>query len=527
MKDKKMSENGRNQNRSEYPALQPGKSGIYKRKGLKLGSALLTLVMMLTLLSGTLFAAVWGQSGLNSTNNVVVSYETPVSAQEASLAYRIRVRDEGSYDAISNIVLADGYAYVATGRSLLKISAAGEIAAQAQLTASVHQGTPSIVYADDHIYTFVEADGQGFVEAVNAANMTTAWTSTAIADYQALSAMTISDGMLYIPVSHYDYENWRVQAPGAILALDTRSSDDEPQLKVLFEDTEMSFSGNKVALTEQYVYIGSQEGDLLAINREDGTPEAKAVTGQSIKSAITIAGQFLYFGTESGVGQIEIDENGLFITESLQLLDLGIQSTTTPVVYQDRLYAGTGHFGGGKGMHVIDTKSMEVLFTAETAGYDSWADVDIESAGIQSSPVLTTAYDDGVYLYYTINAVPGSLMTLKYESGSLDAEAAEIFVPDEEDQNYTMADIVAGEQGVLYFTNDSGYLFAVGKSEAAEETEETEEADETEQEAIPPTGRLAGTRLVIMSMLTILSLSLAAGLVLSGRKDKHNEQIKK
>ncbi len=521
MKGKKMTENGRRQNQNNRQAPQPGKTGIKGHKRMKLGSALLTVVMLVTLLSGSLFASVWEQHALDHTNNAVVAFETPVSEQASGLIYKTRVKEGDSWDSVSNIILSDGYAYVASGRSLLKISGDGEIAATAELTGTMNE---SIAYADGRIYLYADADGQGFVEAVDVVNMSTVWTSTTIETYQAFSAITISDGMLYVPVSHYDFANWQTQAPGAILRLDTRSKDENPELEVLFEDPEMTFENNAIALNAQYLYIGNKQGDLLAISREHGSVEAKVETGQIIRSAVTTDGQFAYFGTGSGVGSIELDENGLFVEESLRLLDLGVQSTTPPVVYQNTLFAGTGGFQGGKGLHVIDTQSMEVLFTAETAGYDNFADEAIEIAGIQSSPLLTTAYDDAVYLYYAINAVPGSLLMLRYEAGSTDAEAVEIFVPDEADQNYTGSDIVADEQGVLYYTNDAGYLFAVGKVDPAEEaeTQVPEEADENGQETIPPTGRLAGSHVVMIMMLVLLTLSLAVALIFSGKKHHQN-----
>ena len=97
---------------------------------------------------------------------------------------------------------------------------------------------------------------------------------------------------------------------------------------------------------------------------------------------------------------------------------------------------------------IIDLSTMQIVQTAAAP------------ADIKSAPLLSTGHAGEVYAYFTSNANPGALYAVKY--GSDEAEARVVFTPSGDDQNYCMASVIADENGTLYYTNDSGKLFAVG-----------------------------------------------------------------
>jgi outer membrane protein assembly factor BamB len=109
--------------------------------------------------------------------------------------------------------------------------------------------------------------------------------------------------------------------------------------------------------------------------------------------------------------------------------------------------AGKAYIGGGKAdytgvLAVIDIAAMAVQTAVDAP------------APVQASPLVSTAYATP-HVYYTANTMPGALYVY---SG---AAAGTLFTPAAADQNYCMASAVAGSDGTLYYTNDSGKLFAV------------------------------------------------------------------
>ena len=100
----------------------------------------------------------------------------------------------------------------------------------------------------------------------------------------------------------------------------------------------------------------------------------------------------------------------------------------------------------------------------QVPGVDAYTGAPVDSAGIQTAPVLTTAYGDAC-VYFSINAKPGGVYVLRDAAGQTEADMEMIYEPDEADSNSTAAAFAPGDDGTIYYTNDSGLLLAVGKAQ--------------------------------------------------------------
>ncbi len=94
---------------------------------------------------------------------------------------------------------------------------------------------------------------------------------------------------------------------------------------------------------------------------------------------------------------------------------------------------------------------------------------------------------------------------LKDSAGQTSADITTIFMAEEADRNATSAAFVAADDGTIYYTNDTGYLFAVGKAAADEEP-----ADEVIN---PKTGDSSN-----MVVYLAIGFAMLAGLALVLRK---------
>jgi hypothetical protein len=112
--------------------------------------------------------------------------------------------------------------------------------------------------------------------------------------------------------------------------------------------------------------------------------------------------------------------------------------------------------------------------------------------------------DDDVCVYFTINAKPGSLLALSDSPSAVEADIRELFVPEVSDQNSSISPIVVNSAGTIYYTNDSGILFAIGKT------------------AVTPAPETADTGILSYMILLLLSLPVLF-IVIKRRRLSHEK----
>ena len=426
-------------------------------------SAVIVFLFALTMLT-TAVTASWPQFGSDESNNAVTSAQTPAGAQEAELVFKTVIRSAGSWDGISNIVVAGSYLYVAVGDTLFKLDKNGSITADATLAASV-SSSPFIAYGEGMIFAFVSDGINGYIQSVNAASMKIVAVSRPFPGMECFSPITYHEGRVYLAVSGYDYSSWSI-LPGVIIGIDA-SLEDNGSMFIL--DSGLSYYWNGTAVAGSRVIAGSREGVVQVIGSGNGNIIDQIDVGEGIRTSISMSGSTAYFGTgEGSVGRIGLAGDGSMDKGSLKLVSLGSQVTTTPVVYKGRIYAGTGDFIGGTGLYVIDADTMTVSYSVQIPGTDSWSGAAIDTAGIQTSPVLSSAYGSDLYVYFSINAKPGALMVLKDNALQSNGEVTVVFSPDESDSNSAIVPLSAGDDGTVYYINDSGILFAIGKEKTVD-----------------------------------------------------------
>ena len=169
----------------------------------------------------------------------------------------------------------------------------------------------------------------------------------------------------------------------------------------------------------------------------------------------------LYFTTKGGyLYSLKLKSDGTFDKDTLKSVQPGSMSTSTPVVYNGRIYIGVtsgSNFSGTYSISVIDAATMTEIYKAPLKGYP------------QCSVLLSTAYekeDGSVYLYATYNNNPGGITLIRDKKGQTTPDVEEIFTPEKARQQYCITSIICDENGTLYYKNDSACVMAVASSEA-------------------------------------------------------------
>ena len=139
-------------------------------------------------------------------------------------------------------------------------------------------------------------------------------------------------------------------------------------------------------------------------------------------------------------------------------------STSTPVYYKGYAYVGTGTGPGPSGGFAI------VKENAQTGDLTLQRELTMPGS-TQGSPLLSTAREaeGSLYFYECANYKPGGLICIRVNANRPESTtASDVFtIFDAADYpEYCAASPVCGDDGTIYYKNDSGYLFAVAKTQA-------------------------------------------------------------
>jgi outer membrane protein assembly factor BamB len=158
----------------------------------------------------------------------------------------------------------------------------------------------------------------------------------------------------------------------------------------------------------------------------------------------------LYTTTEDGYCiYIGFNQDGTFNTSDAHETYIG-SSTSTPTLYNGKIYLGTGKFSGDGGvLYCLNAEDLTQVWKYTPNG------------GVQASPALSTTYDDGdgeVYIYFTTNILNGTVYCLKDYTGCTEPELQWTYQPPSGKNEYTLHGVSINNRS-LFYGNDAGYVF--------------------------------------------------------------------
>ncbi len=403
--------------------------------------------------------------GYNSADHVTNAKVPTTDAEEKWSP--VSLKDSTDWNTgISDPVLAGDYLFVAVGNKLLKKNVdTGETVegGEAELDASI-DSTSRIVFADGLI--LVPLSG-GRLEAVNAGTMAKVWVTDALpkGDHgtpQSLSSVTVRDGYAYFGTAEAD---WSKTYGGNLICV--RLSDGAVMWNKANE-TESGYYWAGMAFCGEYGVIADDSGTVKTIDVTTGSVVSSLKIADRVRTTVVADGSTAYVVSNDGVlHKLTIGQDGSIVEAGK--VAFGFSSTSTPVLANGKIIVGgtsdESFKGGYQGKYeyhygqiaVIDAETLTVEHAVNKAdgsyirqyGYDAGGDV-------KSCPVVSIQ-DGETYVYFTSNNNPGCVY--RYRVG--DEEAEVLYTPATDAQNYCMASIIVGSDGALYYTNDSGKLFAI------------------------------------------------------------------
>ncbi|PAV14425.1 cell surface protein [Methanosarcina spelaei] len=212
----------------------------------------------------------------------------------------------------------------------------------------------------------------------------------------------------------------------------------------------------------KYLVYPVFEGKLVCLEKDTGTlvDEVDFSKSSDVSFALTDPGMFrssvtyadgaLYTSSERGQEKGYCFKVG-FNSDTGQFLDSGWAasigfSTSTPVVYNGRVYVGHGEHGESGSMFCLNDSDGSVIWETPVSG------------GVKSSPVVSVK-NGKPYIYFTEAIVDGSIYCL-----NPDGTLAWHYNPPA-DAAYTLQGAALSEDKVYYGT-DNGYLYCIGQGAA-------------------------------------------------------------
>lgn len=407
-------------------------------------SFLLCVLLLLSAFSALSFAAVKAESRITFA-------ATPTAS--ASLKFSKRFGAGFMASPTTPVVVGDTL-IVASAKKLYKLDAqTGEEIQSVSLFGSIGFGVVSPLYVDGKI--FVQLDGAK-IQAFDFETMKSLWLYSDPLGGQALSPVTYDNGYIYTGFWNAEDENANFVC---ISTKDEQPKKETESKKARWKYTvKGGFYWAGAAVTENYVVVGTDDGTkgnggnsrLLALKKSNGKLASFLKTKGDIRSSVTYDENEKAFFAASKAGIVYRfklrEKNGKLFSLSSFKADGSV--TSSPVSYNGRLYFAC--LNGQKGKFVVlDSSSMKKIYDCEMLGYS------------QSTALVCARYDGKVYIYMTYNEKPGGVTVFEDSKDRKTAKKTELFKPSGSMSQYCISSVTAGDDGTIYYKNDSGYIFAL------------------------------------------------------------------
>lgn len=408
------------------------------------------------------------------------------------------------YDTKSDFLIVGGNLYFAAGKELFKLNQDGEIVAKETLRNGIGF-FGRIAY--DYGLIVVPLEG-GAVQAIDAKSMKTKWVAEA---QDLLTIWASNDDGVWQPV------NYGIQSLSTLLIADevayavtTADGGSGPSpggiiraIKMATGETLWQYQNSTAGYywagpvkIGKWIVIGNDGGALEVIDADTGTQvdaSAKKI-GAPIRSTLVHADGKLYFTSRDGMfHEISFNkEDGSFGT--LRSVKIGVMSTSTPTIYGGKAYVGGATEAGfpGKGVFLeIDLATMSIDFQYEITG------------DVKSAPLVIAGDKGHPFVFFTANNEIGALYVYDGETVKMAYE------PDQERQNYSISSAVTDAKGTIYYSNDSGHIFAI---------QMVVKGAEAGGDTLPPTGESQGLPLVGLLFLTLSAMFVYVTIVNKNRE---------
>lgn len=431
---------------------------------------------------GTPSGVSWGGFG-SSTAQAVSGDVVPSGKLETAWTANLVTGDYLS--TWSEPVIANSCVYEVRSNNLVKFDAtSGAELASATLSGATAYGCRPL-YVSGNIVVPLE---NGVLQAISATSMNTVWTTDALPAYssdtstsmqqQSLSSLFASDGRIYSATASAD---WSQTYDGYVICVDANSGDEIWR----FHNEKAGFYWVGAAELGGYIVIGGDDGVVYAFSKEGNSDKPSAELsvegGARIRSTMTTDGTYAYFTTTDGMlHKLAVSNSGEGTTlSSAGKASFASYTTSSPTISGGVAYVGGSMADGSGVLACINTSTM----ASTSAKVITQCDGSPLIGEVKSKP-LVSVQEGETYVFFSCNNATGEWPNYTAGGGVYqyhvgDTQATTVFAPPEGYANYCMASIASGKNNMLYYVNDSGYLFSLKQISSPSDNNNADNAGNT------------------------------------------------
>ena len=396
-------------------------------------------------------------SYVKNTGNTSTVTSAPTSSNNAALSWK-KTYGNGNYSEI--LTLGDSIYFAS---SLLNPNWTAQQAVLHRLNAKTGEETASLQLfgAIDSTCRPVYTDGviviplsNGRLQGVSASELKTLWVSAAIASgAQNISTVTASGGMVFTGTANSLDSNYNA-ATGTFFGINAITG----ERVWANEETNTGFYWSGACKVGNVLLYGNDAGVLTAVDPATGKTVSTLKLSSAIRStAISNSAETeAYVTTNDGtLRKIAVASDGS-LSES-NATSFANKSTSTATLFQGNLFVGGCAADYTGILSIIDAATMQVKHSVSLP------------FEVKSAPLVAKAADGNTYAYFTCNGVEGNWPDYTSGGGAwvycLETNTTtKLFDATGSMANWCTKSIVMGADGTLYWTNDSGTLFALAST---------------------------------------------------------------
>ena len=412
-------------------------------------------------------------SYVKNEGNTSAATSAPTSSNNAALSWK-KTYGNSNYSEI--LTLGDSIYFAS---SLLNanwtaqpavlhcLNSKGEETASLQLFSAI-DSTCRMAYTDGVI---VIPLSNGRLQGVSATEMKTLWVSGAIAsDAQNISTVTASGGMVFTGTANSLDSSYNA-ATGTFFGINAITG----ERVWANEEANTGFYWSGACKVGSVLLYGNDAGVLTAVNPATGKTVSTLKLSSAIRSTVisNSAETEAYVTTNDGtLHKISVAPNGSLSESNATLF--ASKSTSTATLFQGNLFVGGCAADYTGTLSVIDAATMQVKHSASLP------------FEVKSAPLVAKAADGNTYAYFTCNGVDDNRQDHTSGGGAwvycLETNTAtKLFDATGSMANYCTKSITMGADGTLYWTNDSGTLFALANAASSSNSNDSDSTQTPEK----------------------------------------------
>ena len=413
----------------------------------------------------------WAQFLGSPVASGLTDAKTPVNATAAELVWSAKHTVTSEYNGLKLennacgtpiIVGSDLYLTTSDGK-LSKLNATTGKTIATVACKNIPLYFSQIAYGDGKIYVPQQTEAGVQISAFDAASLALVWQSEAITfgtqAQQIASPITYYNNHIYFGTYTQDAVTYAYTS-GVYACIDTKTGKSVWQ----HENATAGYYWNGGAVTGSAIAVSDSSGNITSYQLTDGSKISTVSTGGPVSSTLCFAEGRIYASLKTGsVYSAKTDVNGtIYGSTATKSAVLGNSITSSPVVYNGRLYVAGGGYGATTPFSVLNATDLKTIYQ-------------IKGIQSQSSPLVSTAYatdsnQQQVSIYvtkygtsdqnYAFSKDSSSVYVINDSKGQTKASYETLFTPSVAQSS--SQSLAASGDGKLYYFNDSGTLFAIG-----------------------------------------------------------------